>query len=484
MSPIEFLDSLMAGQSKRTCRQIAAVRKWVLAGCEGTIEWPTGVGKTTIATTTIKVMRRNGVNRHFTVVVPRIPLKAQWEKGLEMLGLSENSEVIVINGLVKRKTPIVTDLLILDEVHLYAAKTFAKVFQLVKYEYVLGLTATLRRLDKKHVLLEKYCPIVDRMSLLEARRDKYLANFREYNLGLKMSPAEQDKYTRMYGTYQFCMNKFHQDFDLMLRSSMSFKPWVNISERTGDVSYDAPAVVKYAERLGWRGNTPYQAFLLTEQNRTARRGQRVPIWGGDPDHPYHPQRLYINAIMGMRAIREIKNFVYTFPAKKDASIALLRAFNTKSIVFGETISRVEEIHAELPDSTVMYHSNMTAKEKVKSLKEIVENDEINAILTARALDLGFDYPGLRLGIIESRTSSPTQRTQRRGRVVRILIFEDLTEKEGVMVDIYVMDTKDYDWMRKGQKGSGPVKWVESVAEILRAEGLSVVEPVTGLQEEV
>ena len=41
-------------------------------------------------------------------------------------------------------------------------------FYSVKYKYILGLTGTLERLDGRHKLLEKYCPVVDRVTVEEA----------------------------------------------------------------------------------------------------------------------------------------------------------------------------------------------------------------------------------------------------------------------------------------------------------------------------
>lgn len=467
MTAIEYLDSRITPESsKKTKRQILAVKTWVHKGCRGTIEWPTGVGKTRCATEASLMLRREDSARSIIVVVPTLQLQEQWTEGLQKLGLSENTRVIVVNTIARMEAHefLLCELLILDEIHRYAAKTFSKVFQTVKYDFVLGLTATMKRLDKKHSIIEQFCPIIDRMSIYEAKREKFIAEYREYNLGIEMTPEELDRYTKIRGMYAYCMNKFHQDFDLMKRCSMKIEPvyWGGV--------YKGPPVIGYASKLGWRGNTPWQAWEIAERNKTAPRGQKKDVWG-NPDHPYSPQRLQVNAINGMRSIREIKEFVYTAPGKLSATVELIKAFNRKTIVFGEIISRAEEIHAQLADTSVMYHSKMKAKEKKHSLAQIMTNPTIKAVVTARALDQGFDWPEVELGIIESRTSSPTQQTQRRGRVVRLHLFEDGQEKEGVIINIYVKDTKDYDWLTKGQFGSFPAKWVDSIEEILRAEGL-------------
>ena len=50
------------------------------------------------------------------------------------------------------------DFLIIDEIHRTAAETLQFVFSKVKYKLILGLTATLERLDGRHTIVEKYLP--------------------------------------------------------------------------------------------------------------------------------------------------------------------------------------------------------------------------------------------------------------------------------------------------------------------------------------
>lgn len=471
MGPIEFLDAKIAQEpSKRTRRQLIADRKWVLTGCMGTIEWPTGVGKTRIATEAIQVMRREDFQRDYLVVVPTLQLKQQWEEGLTSLGLIQNGRVMVINSVARLKEVMQTELLILDEIHRYAAKTFARVFTKVKYEYVLGLTATLKRLDKKHDILVRYAPIVDKMSVLEARREGYIAVYREYNLAVKMTDEEREKYRSWAKNYAYCLDKFHQDFSLMKFSSMGLKPW----RIDPTLPWAIPTVVEYAKRLGWRGNSPSQAAELMFLNESSPRGEKGrDLWGND-GHPYSPQKLFVHALNGMRCIREMKDFIYNHPGKLAVTIELISRFARKTIVFGQSIKRTEEIHAALPEQTVLYHSKMRAPAKRVSLERMANDPGVLAILTALSLDQGFDQPNIQLGIIESRTTSPTQQIQRRGRVIRLHVFDDGSDKEGVIINTYVEDTKDYDWTKKAQVGSGPARWVESIEEIAQAEGLPAI----------
>ena len=98
------------------------------------------------------------------VVVPTITLKEQWEKELDKNKITI-AEVYVINTAVKKNHEC--DLLILDEVHRYAAETFKRIFGQCGYKYILGLTATIERSDGKHEVLKEAAPIIDEVTLKE-----------------------------------------------------------------------------------------------------------------------------------------------------------------------------------------------------------------------------------------------------------------------------------------------------------------------------
>ena len=80
-----------------------------------------------------------------------------------------NVRVEIINTIIKYDWSC--DLLVLDEVHMFVADTFYKIFERVSYKFILGLTGTMERLDMRHLLLEKYAPICDRITIEEAENN-------------------------------------------------------------------------------------------------------------------------------------------------------------------------------------------------------------------------------------------------------------------------------------------------------------------------
>jgi superfamily II DNA or RNA helicase len=39
------------------------------------------------------------------------------------------------------------------------------IFDVVDYQFILGLTATLERLDGKEVIIKKHCPVIDEITI-------------------------------------------------------------------------------------------------------------------------------------------------------------------------------------------------------------------------------------------------------------------------------------------------------------------------------
>lgn len=55
--------------------------------------------------------------------------------------------------------------------HLTGAETFIQVFDKVQYQFILCLTGTLERLDMRHILIEKFAPVCDRITIEEAEKN-------------------------------------------------------------------------------------------------------------------------------------------------------------------------------------------------------------------------------------------------------------------------------------------------------------------------
>lgn len=462
-------------------RQDIGVEKYISAGAKGTAVYPTSFGKTIFAIKIIKALRRTKTWREVIIVVPTIPLHDQWLTILFEHGLMDFTKVVVINTAIKSKQKC--SLLVIDEIHRTGADTFRQVFESIEYQFILGLTATLERSDKKHEIIKKHCPVFDKISVAEARANKWMAPYTEYNLGIQLSASAMSEYLKLEEEYERIMNYFMRNFRAMQECINSFKPIEVTHDRLGNKLaipvYKDSSCSALARSYGWKGKTPYSAYL-------DMKSKVKDVWGGDPTHPYNPRVVQIMAINGMRVIRKIKEFIESQPEKLNAALEIMKKMPVKTITFSGTIEKANNLtHAinsmypsEFPGQAMSYHSDIkgtvdpsTGKKlsakKVRSemLDDIRKSPKYLVINTSKALDEGFDYPELIMGIALDRDGVKRQHIQRRGRPTRPFVFDDGTEKHAFFINIYLKGTKDEDRLRKAQDNDPFVIWVESINEI-------------------
>ena len=514
---ISDISNSVVDPTGRTQRQFKVIYRWAQNFFHGTFEACTGFGKTRVGIEAIKLLRRSDPLRTVIVVVPTLPLQAQWRKLLIENKQDVNTEVWVINSLASEPSVQNCSLLICDEIHNYAAETFSKVFNVVVYKHILGLTAIIERTDGKHVLLEKYAPVIDNVPLHVARAKGWVAKYKSYNYGIELPPDEQQEYDVIYGKKSKLMKymaPFNYDLQTIIMCSVGNKPRYDLVSRR----IYTPKPVRIAKLMGWRGNSVSRAAQLVAQNRNAPRGSKVNIWGGDRDHIYHPDRIVGYAVQARRLIAERKKFICNHYLKTEAVIELYHVLNRKTISFTETKEVAKDIHKRIGEKAVLYHSQMDSVAimvtKTKTYKhqktvdkyvdkhpeisfEVTEKDgsfiitwrqekfvgeafqkrealrklsdnryKIDFISSVRALNEGIDFPDLELALIHSRNSTPRDTIQRTGRVARLFIYKDGSNKEPIVVNIYLKHTKDEDWLRKATAKSVGDIWVDSISQIL------------------
>jgi len=194
---------------KKLKKQKAIIADWIQAGAKGTVSAVTGFGKSFIGILIIKDMNERHPDRTTMIVVPTLVLKSQWEAEIKTHKL-KNVTVVVINTVIRNQYDI--HLLILDEVHRYAAEQFRRVFSAVKYHFILGLTATLEREDGKHDLITDRAPVIYTLGMKEAREEGYVSDFRIYNIPLDMEEDEREAYKGLNRRFIYNFRFFNHDF--------------------------------------------------------------------------------------------------------------------------------------------------------------------------------------------------------------------------------------------------------------------------------
>lgn len=373
---------------------------WYNSNFKGTIILPTGSGKTGAALMSTEDFKNNSI----LVVVPSIPLQNQWKSILQKLNYI-NYNVIVVNTAIKNTYNV--DILILDETHRYAADEFRKVFDIVKYNKIMCLTATLERGDQKHYIVENHCPVIYKKSVKEALKLNLIPEFIVYNLKVEISNESERLYSILDKKFNNFFSFFNFDFDTAMN-------------------------------------------CLQYENHRLLYARSINV---------DPQTIRIKAINFRRAMSERKDFIYYHPDKLKTTLELVDKFKDKKIiVFAERKAVLEELQKHIPNSEI-YDTNKS-KKKLVNIMDRYKNNEFTVLLTAKALDEGLDVPDIDIGIIHSGNSSKINGKQRVGRLLR----KDGT-KTPIIINLYLENTQDQKWLINRGKDIPNTYWIETINDI-------------------
>lgn len=211
--------------------QFEAYKKWLDNYCNGIYLGCTGSGKSIAAMYCIQEKKVNTL-----IVVPTIALMHQWREELSKnlnINLSEIGQfgdgvqdkkelsVAVINS-VREMDLSFFEMLVLDEVHRYGSLENIKPILNNNFKYKLGITATLRRSDGQHEILENLIgKVIYEYNTEDAVKDGVLSNFEIINVPIKLTEIEREKYDKHTKTitnnscpdmFQIVYNRGHPKF--------------------------------------------------------------------------------------------------------------------------------------------------------------------------------------------------------------------------------------------------------------------------------
>ena len=380
-------------QVSRDERQEEAKLKWIKNKCKGTLVQPTGCGKTVTALKCLKTVVSKYPNLSILVVVPTDNLKQQWEIQLEAWNI--NANVQVINSVIKNTCNV--DILVLDEAHRYAASCFARVFEVVKFHYILGLTATFERVDGRHQIISKYCPVIDVITVEEALKNGWISEYKEYQVLIDVDDID---------TYNEYNRQFQEDFEFF--------------------DYDFSLVMSL---LGPQG------FI----NRSKLRDLRCKD-GGDRKAMF--TAITHHATSFMRALQARKSFINNHPKKIEIARKIIEArSDSRIITFSNNIKMAESIGM----GGVVY-SGKDSKKKGRITLQEFESGTYNLIHSICKLNEGADLKGLSVGIVLGIDSSKIKATQKLGRVIR-----KEGNKQAEMFNIIINGTIESKWFLESHK---------------------------------
>jgi superfamily II DNA or RNA helicase len=388
----------MIVDENRLKEQLNAVELWKNNHHKGTFVWATGVGKTYAAKLAIQEYSESKL-----VIVPTVFLKKQWEDRLSDVS---NLTVVVINTAIKNSYDV--DILILDEIHRYAADDFSKIFDCVNYKKILGLTATLERSDKKHYMLEMMCPSIHKITVKEALEKGFISDVIVYNYGVKMSTVDMNHYELLDKRFNNAFGFFNFDFTVAMDCLTKPEARRLLSIRTG----------------------------------------------------HDEKEIHVRAINFNRAMKNRKNAIYFNKQKILDTVRIVEKFKGKKIIiFTERLDVAHSIKTFIPKSFV-YDSSKHSKKALDKFMEYFKEYNDYVLIAAKALDEGMDIPDIDVGIIHSNSSSKRQGIQRNGRIIR-----KSGDKIALIVNVYLEDTQDKKWLLNRISEIPNVYWANNINEI-------------------
>ena len=366
----------------------------------------------------IETVRKRYPTLSVIVVVPTDILRNQWIQQLDERGLGLNSKVSIINTASKHIDQC--DLLILDEIHKFGADQFSHVFKTVQYKLILGLTATIERLDGKHELIKKYCPVVDTVTIEIAKACGWVADFTEYQVIITADDID------IYSQYnkEFVQHFEYFNFDFGIAMSM----------------------------IGPKGLA----------NRLQYRDQLCPNGTKEEKSKVLKEIMY-HSMGFMHALQNRKKFIHNHPQKIEVAREIIKHRADKKIITFSANTKM----AEAIGMGYVYTGKEGKKKNRITIEEFIKLDR-GVINSCKLAIEGFDCPGLSVGIVLGVDSSATKAIQSTGRVVR---------KEGSkyaeMFTLVMENTVEQEWFKKSHpKGDYITIDVENLLLMLKGESWS------------
>ncbi|MFB6227760.1 MAG: DEAD/DEAH box helicase family protein [Halobacteriales archaeon] len=341
--------------------QHEALAAWADADRRGTLELPTGSGKTVIG---LKAMERLGTPA--LVVVPTIDLLLQWREELrsefgvpvgQLGGGTQEIEALTIatydSAMIRAED--LGDrfgLAVFDEIHHLGGERYREIARLLAAPARMGLTATFERPDGAHeVVVELVGPVVYRLDP-EDLAGEHLAPYDVKRIEVDLTPEERREYADCQETFT----------NYLARSSIDM-----------------------------RSGQDYRKLVMRSGNDPAAR----------------------EALLAKQRAREI---VFNADAKLEALADILdRHREDRIIVFtahNDLVYRIAERFL-IPAIT-----HQTGSEERRRLLENFREGTYSRIVTSNVLDEGVDVPDANVAVVLSGSGSEREFVQRLGRVLR------------------------------------------------------------------
>ena len=433
--------------------QKQCIQKWHDANCRGTVKVVTGGGKTILGLAIAERLQNNNTaDLRVAIVVPTIVLMNQWYDELIDKGNLPKECIGRMGGGYKESFDGNCCILIC------VLKSASK---------------KLPRMVEKENLSTKLLLIVDECHRVSANQSSNVLSTRSaYSLGLSATPDSNgtDSNTKYNDSLTGCkLGRVVYELSYVDALKYGLIPPFTIQH--------------YGVSLNQRERNKY--IQLTKIIRDASKKLPRPLSG---------EFLYTNAIKIAKTkskysslaakyklnVDKRKELLFHAESRKQAVIKLIKKEisinkNSQIILFHERIELAVQLFISLRSSgfnVAMEHSTLPDSLRSNGL-DLFRKGVAQILVSVKSLIEGFNVPAVDVGIIVASSSSPRQRIQSIGRVMRRHHDKDGERQTSCIHVIYAQDTTDeliyekFDWEKltgaernfyyKWTKGEEPVK---------------------------
>lgn len=401
----------------KTKIQNLSLKKWGENKGIGTIALHTGAGKTKVGVDAAGKMFDNNNIKSCLILVPSTNLRDnEWINEFKKWGYEQWLPHITIECVqtAYKWEEAQYDLIILDEIHAYLSPEFRSVFNF-SYKYLLGLTATPPKKSadpqKKEYweIYNKECPTVYELSIQDGVKLGTASAYKIYNLAVPLTKKENQKY-RLWD------KKFRDSSATLSRWKSTMKLSESIFELATQLSKEKGHTLQNSSQQFWMAMSKRKQICYTSTNK----------------------------------LEYTKMILEKFPDKN-------------TLVFGKSTDMVDELYEwaeEKGIKSAKYHSKMKTKERSLHLQRASE-DSTSLVISAEALEQGYNLPKLNLGISMASVSTERRFQQSLGRQLRLA--ED--GKQAIFINLYAENTQEEKWVRSKIEGFRS-EWILSLNEIV------------------
>lgn len=414
--------------------QAEALDAWHQSECRGVVEAVTGAGKTMIGITAAFEAFRQGIK--VLVLVPTAELQSQWQRRLmetlpqadvgtlgngrrDSLGACDILVAIINSATRAELLKEHSDgLLIADECHRYAAKSFSKALR-SDFRYRLGLTATYQRPDKANtaVLDPYFGGVVFQMWYERALRDGVIAEFDIAFVGIGLTDSER-------GEYQVASSAIS-------KLGMSLKNKLNLQEASFD------------------------QFMVAIQTFAKKKNDPSPI--------VFMARKYLDAVVKrQQVLTNAKNKM-----KILEGIAPVIAESKGSLIFSQTVDSSSQAALLLQRAGIETKAVSSASKphERRGAMQQFANGFAKVLCAPRILDEGIDVPDSDLAVVLSGSKQPRQTIQRLGRIIR----RKDDGRHGRFVVLYAINTIEDETRNRDQQFGAVVPSARRIADFTETQ---------------